>query len=212
MPEIGVDPCFKVKVDLVTVNGSIASLKVAPTLVLTGTLVAPSALMVPVTTGASVSGPSPVVKFHAKSTASALPARSLTPVVIVALYGVLGARWLAGTNTALTLEYFTVPDTGVSPCFRVKVTVKTVNGFIASLKTAVIALLMGTPVSALAGMVELTVGAVVSGPVFAAGAMQADIQVTASTMMMDIPSRNTGFLFIRNSLSICHQEDRDLQG
>ena len=81
-----------------------------------------------------------------------------------------------------------MPKTGVSPCFKVKVTVMIVKGFIASLKMAVMALLMATPVAALSGMVELTVGAVVSGVVFGVGAVQvqADTNVMASTMMIDI--------------------------
>jgi hypothetical protein len=49
------------------------------------------------------------------------------------------------------------------PCVKAKVAVVRVKGFIASLKTAGIALLMATPVAALGGMVELTVGDVVSG-------------------------------------------------
>ena len=67
-----------------------------------------------------------------------------------------------------------------------KVTVIIVKGFIASLKTAVMALLMATPVAALSGMVELTVGAVVSGVVFGVGDIQADTTVMASAMMIDI--------------------------
>ena len=77
-----------------------------------------------------------------------------------------------------------MPKTGVSPCFKVKVTEIIVNGFIASLKMAVIALLIATPVAALTGMVELTVGAVVSG--VGAVKVQADTNAISSTMMIDI--------------------------
>ena len=43
----------------------------------------------------------PVVKFHTKGAANALPARSFAPVVIVAVNGVLGARLLAGVKVAV---------------------------------------------------------------------------------------------------------------
>ena len=55
-----------------------------------------------------------------------------------------------------------MPDTGVVPCFKVRVSVVIVKGSINSLKTTVGFLLMGTPVSPFTGNVELTVGAVVS--------------------------------------------------
>ena len=51
----------------------------------------------------------------------------------------------------------------VLPAFRVKVAVVMLAGSIASLKVALIAVLMGTPVIELAGLVEETVGGVVSG-------------------------------------------------
>ena len=53
-----------------------------------------------VTVGAVVSGVTPVVKLHTKSLANALPARSLAPVVIVAVYVVLSTRLLAGVKVA----------------------------------------------------------------------------------------------------------------
>ncbi len=55
-----------------------------------------------------------------------------------------------------------MPETGVAPCFKVKVVGVTIKGSSASLKMAAIALLMATPEPALAGMVELTVGGIVS--------------------------------------------------
>ena len=72
------------------VKGSIDSLKVAATCWLRTTPMAPFAGSVELTVGAVVSGTVPVVKLHTLSTASALPARSLAPVVIVAVYS--GAR------------------------------------------------------------------------------------------------------------------------
>jgi hypothetical protein len=91
-----------------------------------------------------------------------------------------------------------VPEIGVFPCFKVKVTEIIVNGFIASLKIAVIALLMATPVAALTGIVELTVGAVVSGVVSGGRIIevQADINVKANAMMIHIANRSIGFFFI----------------
>jgi len=68
---------------VVAVAGSTASLKVAVMFVLTGTLVAVSAGSVEVTVGAVLSA-APVVKFHVVA-ASALPAKSLIPVVSVAV-------------------------------------------------------------------------------------------------------------------------------
>jgi len=73
-----------VKLAAVTVAGSTASLKVAVMFVLTGTLVAVSAGSVEVTVGAVLSA-APVVKFHVALAASALPAKSLIPVVSVAV-------------------------------------------------------------------------------------------------------------------------------
>jgi hypothetical protein len=56
-----------------------------------------------------------------------------------------------------------VPETAVAPCFKVNVVVVIVKGSITSLKVAEIFVLVKTPVAALAGTVELTMGAVVSG-------------------------------------------------
>jgi len=70
---------------VVAVVGSIASLKVAVMLLLTGTLVPVSAGSVEVTVGAVPSAPAPVVKFHVALAANALPAKSLIPVVSVAV-------------------------------------------------------------------------------------------------------------------------------
>jgi len=85
VPETGVAPCVKVKVAAVIVAGSIASLKVAAMFPLTTTLVAVLAGSVELTVGAVVSAVVPVVKLHVLLTANGLPARSLTPVVIVAV-------------------------------------------------------------------------------------------------------------------------------
>jgi hypothetical protein len=78
-------PC-EVKVKLVTVAGSIASLKVAETFVLTGTPVFVSIGSVGRTAvGAVASAAAPVVNVHTWLAANALPAKSLNPVVTVAV-------------------------------------------------------------------------------------------------------------------------------
>ena len=70
---------------MLMVSGSIASLKVAAMFLLRATAVAALAGSVELTVGAVVSGVTPVVKLQLKPVASALPARSLTPVVMVAV-------------------------------------------------------------------------------------------------------------------------------
>src|SRR5213082_2189473 len=84
------------KLAVLIVKGSIASLKVALMVWLIGTAVAALAGRVALTVGGVVSGVAPVVKLQLKSVASALPAKSLTPVVTVAVNVVRGARALAG--------------------------------------------------------------------------------------------------------------------
>jgi hypothetical protein len=84
-----------VKLAAVSVDEFMSSLKVAVILPLTATLVA-----VEVTLGAVLSGVAPVVKHQAKSFTSALPAGSLTPVMIVAVYIVLDASGVSGVNVA----------------------------------------------------------------------------------------------------------------
>jgi hypothetical protein len=86
----------------------------------------------------------------------------LAPVVIVAVYRVLAVRLLVGSRVATEPMEVTAPDTGVTPCFKVKLDAVIVAGSIASLKVAVMFLLTTEPAAVSAGSVELTVGAVVS--------------------------------------------------
>jgi hypothetical protein len=158
----GVAPCVKANVVVVQVAGSIASLKVAVTFLLTTTPVAVLAGSVELTVGAVVSVAVPVVKVHVLLAANALPAGSLTPVVIVAVYGVLTARLLVGLKIAVLPTQVTAPGTGVAPCVKVNVVAVQVAGSAASLKVAVRFLLVSTPVVVSPGFVELTVGGVVS--------------------------------------------------
>ena len=85
---------MSVKVVMLMVVWSIASLKVATMFWLSGTPVAPLAGVVNVTIGARV------VKLHTKSLASGSSATSLAPVVIVAAKVTLGARLLEGVKVA----------------------------------------------------------------------------------------------------------------
>ncbi len=75
----------------------------------------------------------------------------------------LKPRFTDGVKVAVVPEYVTAPGTSVAPCFRVNEVVVSVEGSIASSKLTETALLTVTPVAALAGIVELVVGAVVSG-------------------------------------------------
>src|ERR1044071_449857 len=104
MPATAVDPCIKVEVAVLIVEGSIASLKVALMVWSIGTLVVPVPGRKALTMGAVVSGVAPVVKLQTKSTLSALPARSVASVVIVAVYVVRGARRTAGVKEAVVSE------------------------------------------------------------------------------------------------------------
>src|SRR3989442_13396409 len=98
MPATDVAPCFRLKVDVVIVDGSIASLNVAEMSLVTGTA---TTGLVEVTRGGVVSEMEPVVKPHTKLTASAWPEASLAPVVIVAVCTALAARLLDGTKVAV---------------------------------------------------------------------------------------------------------------
>ena len=93
-------PAVSVKLAAVSVNEFISSLKVAVILRLTNTPL-PAAGIVEVTLGGVTSGIASVVKHHAKSVVRGLPARSLMPVMIVAVYFVLGARTTAGVKMAM---------------------------------------------------------------------------------------------------------------
>jgi hypothetical protein len=69
-----------------------------------------------------------------------------------------------GVKVAVLPVSATVPVTEVLPACKVKVVVLMVEGFIASLKVALIELFTATPVWLFAGFVEATVGGVVSAP------------------------------------------------
>src|SRR5256885_1192224 len=90
------------KLAVVIVNGSIASLNVGLVVWLVANAVGPLTGTVELTVGGVVSGVTPVVKLQLKSATSVLPVRLVAPVVIVAVYKVRGARKLAGVKVAVT--------------------------------------------------------------------------------------------------------------
>jgi hypothetical protein len=156
VPGTGVAPGpVTVNVAALIVAGFIASLNVAEIGVFTATAVAPLAGTVETTVGAGA-----VVKVHTKLAASAIPAGSFAPVVIVAVNKVLVARMLVGVKVAAVPAKVTVPATGVAPGpDKVNVAALIVAGFIASLNVAEIGVFTATAVAPLAGTVETTVGA-----------------------------------------------------
>jgi hypothetical protein len=99
-----------------------------------------------------------VVKVHTKLLASALPATSWAPVVMVAVKAVLRASVLVGvkTNIWLGTSWVMVPATGVTPGpVSVKVAGLMVAGFIACGKVAATTVLEHVPLEPLAGFTEL---------------------------------------------------------
>ena len=87
-------------------------------------------------------------------------------------------RLLDGVNVATLLLYDTVPLTLLLPLLllRVNVLVVMVEESISSLNVALTALLTPTPVELLAGLVELTVGGVVSVSYGDEGGVKLDVQ------------------------------------
>jgi hypothetical protein len=85
VPATGFEPTvvFNVNVDEVIVSGSIGSLNVAVTVVVTATFVAASAGVVETTVGAVVSGAGAVVNVETTCAASGLPETSFADVATV---------------------------------------------------------------------------------------------------------------------------------
>ena len=100
LPAIEPEP-LSVNVCGLSVAGSIALLKVALMAALGGTIAIPLPGVVRVIVGAVVSRPEPVVKVQLNAAANGLPARSLVPVLIVAVNKTPAARGLLGVNFAL---------------------------------------------------------------------------------------------------------------
>ena len=130
---------LRVKVRLVIVVGSIAVLKVAFTVELTGTLIAALTGLVTVIVGAPAFAVSPVVKLHTKFAAMAVPVKFCAAVVIVEVYCVLAVRFALGVNTAVLPKFETIPGTFAPPTVTANVKVpgaKIVAGFMAVLNVA----------------------------------------------------------------------------
>jgi hypothetical protein len=87
-----------------------ASLKVAVIFWFMGTVMAPFAGFVAVTLGIV-----PVVNVHTKSAAKGFPGGFAAPVVIIAVYGVLGASNALGVKLAVVPENVTTPVTITAP-------------------------------------------------------------------------------------------------
>ena len=166
VPVIGVPPAVAASLTLavVSVELFIGSVNVADTEEFSGTAIAPPAGDVVDTVGGVVSGIAAVTKFHVKLAASALPAASFTPVVTVAVYGVLGSRLAEGVKVAVLLLTLTVPATTAPPVVatRVKLPMFTVELVIASEKVADIEEFVATPIAPFAGDTAETAGGVVS--------------------------------------------------
>jgi hypothetical protein len=156
VPVTGVAPGpDKVNVAALIVAGFMGSLNVAEIVVVRAAPVAPLAGTVEMTVGGGA-----VVKVHTKLAARGTPVGSFAPVVIVAVNTVLVASAVVGMNVAVVPAKVTEPATGEAPGpVRVNVAVLIVAGFMASLKVAEIIVLTATPVDALTGTVEITVGA-----------------------------------------------------
>jgi hypothetical protein len=108
------------------------------------------------------------VKVQVKLFNSALPAVSLTTVVIVAVYNVLGVKLAVGSSVATvalpTFVVVTVAATLPDAPDSVKLVPLIEARFINSENVAVTLVSKGTPVAPLAGLTETTVGRVISGP------------------------------------------------
>jgi hypothetical protein len=153
-------PAVTVKVVVLIVKGSIATLNSAEIITLVATPEARSRGTVETTVGDSVVL-GPVVKLQTLSAAIALPLRSFTSVVSVVVNVVMAARSLVGLKIAVkpSAARDTVPVTGVKAGpVTVKVVGVIVEASILLLKVAVIFESTATPVARSAGTEELTVG------------------------------------------------------
>ncbi len=154
-----------VKLEVVNVEFVIASEKLADTEAFSAAPVAAFAGDAEETIGGVVSSAAPVVKVQLKSAPSALPAASVTPVVMVAVYSVFAERLAEGANVVELLLALTTPTT-VAPARvdSLKVELLNVVFSIASENVADITEFNATAVAAFAGEVEDTIGGVVSAP------------------------------------------------
>jgi len=101
VPDTLFPPELTVNVESVIVEESIASEKVAVIAVFTATLVAVLAGVVELTVGAVVSSSDPVVKDQIYSDSRAFPAKSLAPVLMLAVYSISESKFTVGVNVAV---------------------------------------------------------------------------------------------------------------
>ena len=94
----------------ITVTGFIAWLNVAAIFWFVGTTTAPFSGFIETTAGIV-----PVVKVQTKFAVRPIPVEFFAPIVIVAVYSVLGRRAAFGVNVAVVPENVIVPVTGVTP-------------------------------------------------------------------------------------------------
>ena len=154
-----------VNVAVVSVALFIGSENIAANAELSAMPVAPFNGEVDSTVGGVVSGAAAVVNDQLTFDASALPATSRAPVVMVAVNCVLPASDAFGVKVAVLPDTPTEPLTGVPLLVTTKVNVAVVSValFIGSENMAANAEVSATPVAPLSGDVESTVGGVVSG-------------------------------------------------
>jgi hypothetical protein len=164
---------MSVTLDVVSVAMLIGSENVAATVGCSATDVAPLTGSVLSTVGTVVSGggaAATVVNDHVTFDASALPATSVTAVLMVIVYCVPDANAADGVNVAVLPVNATSPVTAgpaAAPApalLSVTVTLAAVNDavFIASENVTETVAFSATPVAPLVGVVAVTVGAVVS--------------------------------------------------
>jgi hypothetical protein len=164
VPVTGPFAVLTIKVPVEMLPGSISSLNVAvrvPKPSVPTCTVAPFIGKKPATLGGVVSAGEPVVNVHVKSAAKWLPAKSVTPVVILTVTTVAKGNNPEGMNIAVLLEYVTAPAMGGD---IINVEALMLDDAISSVKIAKILGFTLTPVCPLNGETvwAKTVGRVVS--------------------------------------------------
>src|SRR3989339_1225495 len=177
-------PSLTVNVFVLMVEDCIASLNVAVMALLITTPAAPLAGLVELTVGGSASPV--VVKLQVLSLSSDVPAKfaALAPVVIVAVYVVLGDRLLEGVNMAVAAFVVTTPGTSPPPPLSLKVLVFKVDPFINMEKVADTYVLTATPAAPLAGLVEFIVRVTLGG---GSGGGAEVVVVKDASLPVDVP-------------------------
>jgi len=137
------------------------SLKMAVTVVLTDTPVAPLIGFMAVNLGGIASDACPVENVQVWAAAREFPVWSVTSVVTAAVYVVLEAKGADGVKIAVDPLVVTAPDMAIPPAASWKVS--EVTFVTTSLKLTVMIALTDTPVAPLKGFMAVTAGGEVSG-------------------------------------------------